>query len=515
MRFLAIILFAASCSAQLLSVTGRMIEESTKQPIRHIPVFLKSVPPGTTLGARTNEEGFFAISGVKPGRYTVSGSQGGHFTSIVNFTLTNESVEIGAVEMIRIRQISGNVRWEDGEPAIGAEVFVVSTLNNPSDPINIPRAGTPVNQKGDYTISGLRPGSYVVYASSSGKPSPAGFPLPVIPPTFYPAAASAQTAATLDLQTQDEAKSIDFILRPPQAGVTVGGTVISSSDYKDGAAIRAILFTDDALQTAVGTVDAVIGQPFEIRNVPPGQYQMMVHMGAGMDSTRRLMPLTVGTTDIRGLNLLAPEQKNVWVRAVVEERRGNFTGVPGVFIVATMAKYPKWGLGGTSTASEGKNLGAAHIPAIAAGETYNLNFPNGLPQGMYIDRLEQGTRRQTEGPFQIIANETVTTLYLVRGGGTVSGHIINDALGNTFVVLAPKNRADTIRYRTASSGPDGKFNLTAIAPGDYDLFAFDRNEQDQYKNPSYLAGFSSNAVPLTIDQGSRLEIETSAVLLRR
>jgi hypothetical protein len=185
-RLIALALLAASsCIAQLPSVTGRMIEESTNQPLRHIPVLLKTVPLVTTLGARTNDEGVFTISGVKPGNYALSGSLGGHITSPVNFTLTNANVDLGDIEMIRIRQIRGNVRWDDGDPALGAEVFV-SQANGPSDPLNIARAGIPVNQKGDYVITGLRPGSYVVYASSSGKPSPAGFPRPAMAPVFFP-----------------------------------------------------------------------------------------------------------------------------------------------------------------------------------------------------------------------------------------------------------------------------------------------------------------------------------------
>ncbi len=85
-------------------------------------------------------------------------------------------------------------------------------------------------------------------------------------------------------------------------------------------------------------------------------------------------------------------------------------------------------------------------------------------------------------------------------GGSIQGAVRKKegVVDPGFVVLAPVDRSREHLFRTAKAAKDGSFQLSDIAPGDYDIYAFSRNDEDQFMEDLYLRQFSSQATRLTI-----------------
>jgi hypothetical protein len=131
--------------------------------------------------------------------------------------------------------------------------------------------------------------------------------------------------------------------------------------------------------------------------------------------------------------------------------------------------------------------------------TYVMEFPR-LTPGTYVYSVTQGTAVQVTSPFQFVANGEAVHVLLRKDGGTVTGTAATDsgaAAPLAFVVLAPKDRKDTLRFRTVTAGKDGAFSLTAVAPGNYDVFAFSRDDEGWYQDEEYLRRYATRSVSRT------------------
>jgi hypothetical protein len=145
---------------------------------------------------------------------------------------------------------------------------------------------------------------------------------------------------------------------------------------------------------------------------------------------------------------------------------------------------------------------------VAAGGTYSMEF-RGIPAGAYVESVVQGKREQHFGPFEFIVNDELIHVLLKKDGGSINGTVRGDKgpVPQAFLVLAPKNRKATIRYMTVSSDKDGNYQLSAIAPGDYELYAFDRNDEDSYLDDDYLRKYNTHVIAVTIQPNSAVSLQ--------
>jgi hypothetical protein len=103
--FIFLIFFFTSVSnAQTGKITGKITDGVTDEALPFVNVIIE----GTTLGAATDIDGYYAIIGVRPGTYSVKASAIGYtpvvkqnvqvsidLTTQVDFSLNETSVELG------------------------------------------------------------------------------------------------------------------------------------------------------------------------------------------------------------------------------------------------------------------------------------------------------------------------------------------------------------------------------------------------------------------------------------
>ena len=124
-----------------------------------------------------------------------------------------------------------------------------------------------------------------------------------------------------------------------------------------------------------------------------------------------------------------------------------------------------------------------------------------LYTGLNIARLK--------GPLEIVLS--------TRGGKMEGGVADADGKpvqGATVIAVPDKPvRSRSSSVRTATTDQNGHFNLRALRPGSYKLYALDDVDEDQYRDPDFLARLSDKAVSLKVDEGSQSRADLKLVNL--
>jgi hypothetical protein len=215
----------------------------------------------------------------------------------------------------------------------------------------------------------------------------------------------------------------------------------------------------------------------------------------GAQPGRVLIPLTIGGATFRGVTVSIPPPAFLAGRVESDDPAIR----PSANVTLQSDKVQ-----GTMTGSAGQT-GEFRIARIVAGETYNMTVdPRSLPPNAYIASVNQAGQQLSTSPFQVIGGGEPVQLLLKTDGGTIEGSVKDSGrpVGQAFVVLAPKDRGAQQNFRTATADREGMFKLTAIPPGDYDLFAFDRNEDDDYLDEVFLQGYADRAATAKISPRS-------------
>ena len=120
-------------------------------------------------------------------------------------------------------------------------------------------------------------------------------------------------------------------------------------------------------------------------------------------------------------------------------------------------------------------------------------------------------------PFQVSAGGDPVRIMLKTDGGVIEGSVKDGGriVRQAFVVLAPKDRRVEQNFRTATTNSEGLFKISAIMPGDYDLFAFDRNEDDDYLGEAFLEGFVGGSVEMKVPPRATLAAELALLRVPR
>jgi hypothetical protein len=384
------------------TVTGHVYLSDTKGPARKATVYLHSVaaleadtPPRRggssssndgeveSIGVQTRLDGSFSFDDIKPGNYYVIGEYSGYispylsiglakgrspygewqplnpeqqaatkavFDTIPRLTVQSDRPATIDITLERGGAISGNVAFDDGNPAAGLEVTLLSrmlqdgkltwSVIRPATP-NSPFVEIKSDDRGDYRFSGLPAGKYMVRmelnqmkivtrtssgggSSSMGSSDDDGWN----PITIYSGdTPNSHKAQSFDLSLGDEHTGEDFRI-PVSRYHTVTGTIVSA---RDGHAIRRgkveLVSTDG--NESIGEAQISEDHPeFAFHFVHDGDYQLSTGLALDIDPSalspsgelepaaydspavhlygNTSMPLHVNT-DMSGVTLALPE----------------------------------------------------------------------------------------------------------------------------------------------------------------------------------------------------------------
>jgi hypothetical protein len=469
------------------------------------------------------------LKDVPPGQYAVIVDRRGYFP-VVNAPEVRVTVPPkGAVKDVTIRMIvggaiTGRILDTNALALAGATVQAGELGFSHSGKLEMnSRAGfTQTDDRGEYRLRGVRPGTYYVKADVSVWASDSE--------TYYPGVKDMSGAVPLVVREALDTIA-NFQITPRLKPVmTISGTVTSSiPGVPAGDIQRIFVATPDGESTYYDNraEDRSNGR-FEIRNIFPDVYDLFPE-ARDKDGKLFTSRTTVEVTDrsIENLALTAsPLTETVGRLTLNGEALAGRIKETALRLVTVRGLEP-FLLEGPSVnfqqildTFEGglkadPDTGIFKIPPLPPGfykVELNLPAPN-----VYVEDIRQGVASvYNSGFFVGDPSGQAVEVMLANPGGVVSGAVINarqEPIRGASVVLIPDGprRADRSRWLNATTGSEGRFAITAIAPGSYKLFAWESVLQFAWFNEEFLRKHEARGQPLIFDKGVSRTVQLTAI----
>jgi len=506
-------------------IEGKVLDSVTGQPLSKAQLTLFRDQGGRQpLVTSSDSSGAFVFRNVEPGSYYLSASRNRYARQSYG---QRSNTGRGAVINLSARQkisdivlrlapgaiVTGRVVDEDGEPLPYVRVSLMQYRYTAGRRQLAPApGGGSSNDLGEYRIFGIPPGRYYVSATRSdyamGSFAPASGPgaNTGYPTVYYPGVFDPTQTSPLVVKAGEEKAGIDFRIVRTQA-VRISGRVIDPSSNRLGDDIGVVLLGRSGAASFVDRRFVPVAREsgkFEIRGVSPGSYELSAFSRAGASDSRSAnLRLEVGSANLENLELVLGHSATLQGVIKVE---GGTQPAPSLddLRVLLASGVEQFGRPWSSGSGAVKADGSFQLPGVAPGE-YQVRLAR-LPEGMYLKSAFLGDQEALDKGLIVTSasDGAVLTLTISGDGATVEG-IVSDENEKPYtgatVVLVPeparRHRQDL--YKSVSSDQGGRFRLTAIAPGEYKLLAWDNVETGAWQDPDFLQSFE--------DKGTKLKIE--------
>ena len=504
-----------------LSADGRL------QPLRRARVIAAS---GTaSFSTDTDTSGRFHVEQLPAGSYRITVNKFGFVPVngiIPPVAVAESQTATSTIVMVRGAAIEGDLKRDDGSPAIGLNVSAVRLGYGPYGKRPVSIQDTTTDDLGHYRLHTLLPGEYYILAAPdplralSERGTLIGAPKPT--PTYFAGATGSGTArleeaGALSVAVGQEMPGVDFTL--------IGATYARFN-------VRATLSSGAAPATWTMRVQRV-GSPYgEVRcfllppqdgdpgkatctSVPPGDFWIMVTARAGGPNTPPEFGITRVTMSGRDLpDIIVPTAAPSPVQGRVEVDGGAPlpTGLR-VVPLETDYEYPS-GAGDTPAVPPATVAadGAFSFPGLPGRRLLRVQ---GLPAGWALSAVFLGADNIADTPKAFVEGSTSGIRIVVTPqAGTVSGVVLDTnggpKAGARVVVFSTDPREWHARSRavaTAEVGADGHYAVRGLLPGKYVAIVAERMPDGAWEDPSVLGRLQPTGVAVTIAAGSTQTVD--------
>jgi hypothetical protein len=546
LMFLATLAFsqvAPNPSTVTSALRARVADDLTREGVSTVRVTLTGTPTGSTTASEpivetSDAQGNVLFRGLAPGRYSLDIDKAGYFPQnfpdivVGGAEAGNAEVRVGDLNITAQRTISGVLKWDDDEPVADAFVHVMG-FRGPqySRAPFVARVNT--NARGEFKVEGLRARRYIVFAYQRPQIVAPGTAVRVALPVFYPGTARPETAQVFDLRTMKDVSALSLTMKE-EKGVSIEGTVTAETLPAGSPVQMGLVIPGVPSQFLVGT-QTQVGKTFRLYPVPPGSYLLFAQgtpspaIPAGVDPTtitadqmRALqqaagepsvtaIPVTVNRgTSVSDLNVGIPAPTPLVGKVTLDEAQRNQPSrlVPAANVAAGFEWTPKielqYGILGNTTNAQGE----FRILGSVKGQTY-IPGPGANWGNAYVATYKQGPKDLIAGALPVVAGGEPIEILLKRDGGRIEGKVKDGdrAPWRAYVVLAPRDRRIEYWFKRTFTMSDGSFSFDQIAPGEYDVYAFDRNDDDMFYSADYLRRYAAGAVQITVQPYSSQSID--------
>ncbi len=279
---LVLIAFLLAANASAAVVQGVVLDDETGYVLARTTVSLVPLP-GTQAGTatlRTGERGAFSILGVRPGWYVLRTSRRGFGDAEAGqvkpgrpgtpFEVTSDGPgPFLQVRMRRLAAVTGSVVDENG---VGIADWPVSIyVRKPIRRL----LEVKTDDRGDFRIGGLDPGTYVVRSSAGILEDESG-----LLPTWHKFGTALENAEVLRLRLGETRR--DVVVHP------VPGKLLRMTGTFYSPVPATLTLITDTGRRLVASTGGQLNLPFEAASVPPGPVEWVVE-GNGCGSYNRMI----------------------------------------------------------------------------------------------------------------------------------------------------------------------------------------------------------------------------------
>lgn len=539
------------------TLRGTVLRADTKIPLRNVHVnLIANISTGdeedeadARASATTDEHGRFELPELRPGEYSLTAERAGMVMKRATRQRPSLKVSIHADEVQSVTvvmtpgcTITGRVMDEHGEPMQNAGVTVLRYGYTEIGRRLLSQGQATTNDKGEYRIFGLSPGTFLVRAATErgfvagesfvGKVGVADNKQKraekVYAPTYYPNEMSAERATPLTLNAGDEAEAnFNLAMTPAHhiRGQVTGTPPASSSGKTEGREM--VMVTRQGAELPVSMALVEKNSSFDAGPLPAGKYKLVAMQMGEEGHVSGSTEVSVGSADVEGVSInVNSGQKQVsglvhsdsdakidysklYLVLLPDNLDDLGDGVEGGFSFAGSVGYAQVNKDGTFKVQVAPGSKLYHVALSAAGGGLENWFTSKVLIGNR-DVLESGFRLSEAGagPIEVVISSN---------GATVEGTAMDgdkkpfpDAA--IFAVPAdPKlrKRPDLIQKTTADQ--QGRFKLLGVRPGDYTLVAVEDPDQQPYLEDTFNKQHSTEVQKLTLEAGKTQKVELHTI----
>ena len=439
-------------------------------------------------------------------------------------TLSDHPTSI-TIQLVPEAVISGHVENPEGEPVSGVPVRLRFSQIMNGRRVWQQFGHRQTDEDGNFRIADLRPGTYYVEAGPNNRARPIGEEqsdtgkFEVVPAQYYPGVREMSSATPLRLAPGQHA-TVDFdVKRVPAyriSGMIAGGT--------DNGGLYLSDVDGDHVDVGV-RYDHRTGR-FQAFPVPAGSYRLrfngrspegeQLFADVPIQVTGNIPELHVGVS--RTLSIPVEYQTDFTKPESSQRVPGGLGFVGGgsgrrsfaasflgrVWLISRKPPFQQF-----SANREGQDA-PAMIRGLEPG-TYDVEAEgNG---SSYVASMTSGGLDLLSQPLVVAegSDPQPIEVLLRDDAASVDGNVQNSTPGQMGVVLMVPEGATQSAPRQVFFNPSGKFHVQGLAPGSYDVLAFDRLDGIEYRNREALSAYLSHAAHITLSPEEQARVTLDVI----
>jgi hypothetical protein len=545
--------------ARPASIEGVVLRGGTSEPVSRAVVELKSDRLAQPMAMATAADGKFQFGNLAPGRYRITVTRTGFLPGSYgqrgpNGTGTELVIEAGQslrdirLSIIATGAISGRVYDNAGEPLANVPVQALKyAYLDGRRTLSTVKADV-TDDRGEYRLFWLPPGVYYVRAVPQGGPGTGNdFTImmhesgqrgvrfafdsngtirsadPSIAerlgeadvPVYYPGTVEAQAAVPVELRSGADLGRVDFSLSRVKTrrvrGVLMDGVTGEPARF---ASVTLVPRFPSSSGSQNGRVSS--DGTFDIQGVLPGSYFLVANNRAtqGGGAVRLVgarVPIDVGAADLDNVSVVMTPSVDIRGE-VVFEGPGAGDYHPVVALRNDLTNVPGRQAQAYASFSDNRQF---VINDVIEGE-YRVELSD-LVKGAYVKSIRFGsTDVQSENLRVDSRTSGSLEVVLSTNAGTIEGTVLNrnrEPLANVPVTLVPdaSRRQRAGLYKGTYTDDAGRFQLQAVPPGVYSIFAWEDIDEATWRDPDFIRRNEASGKAIRISEDSRETIELTAI----
>jgi hypothetical protein len=469
------------------TVSGRVTIKG--EPVQGVTVFLRHETTGDERSRKTDENGYFRITGLPAGRYVPmllslgnSISAEGLVRDRMIHIAEGEIIDNVDIELTPGVVITGRVTGSDDRPLVEEPVELWKfdnngTLHHWSTPAI--RKMLTTDDRGVYRIFGLPKGRYILSAGGYSKGDIGYFQK-----TYHPNVTDQSQAKVVEIGEGEEATGVDINVAEVKKTYHLFGRVVNAEDGHpvSSATVRIGFSSRDARNAdGRGISDSRSNSKgeFQLSNVPPGKYVVSAVIDSEPDSVLYSEPVIceVSDSDVNGIEIKVRRGGSISGVVVIDDTNPSELGQIGVI---TCFFFSVEGRPGELISQYFKMVGVApngsfKVEGVPKGKLRILTRP---PVGGFesaLIRIERDGVPQPGDSIEVGAGEHISNFRIVTAIRYVSLRGEIKVVGGTL----PLSLMLSI-YASRVNGPPGRnipfqvdarnrFEIERLWPGEYEL----------------------------------------------